>query len=82
MKLDSNKPISQISNNKGDKILLSDKIYKIKNEENEVNEVIIHSPGIKSENEAVPSSDQIINNNPDKKKDIQLKVDEKKILEL
>jgi len=79
MKLDPNKPISQISNNKGDKILLSDKIYTIKNEGNKV---IIHPPILKIENEAIKSSDPIIINNPDKKKDIQLKANENKILEL
>jgi len=79
MKLGPNKPISQISNNKGDKILLSDKIYTIKNEGNKV---IIHPPILKIENEAIKSSDPIIINNPDKKKDIQLKANENKILEL
>ena len=48
MKFDPNKPISQISDNKGDKILLSDKEYKVKNE---VNEVIIHQPKINIEDD-------------------------------
>ena len=78
MKFDLNKPISQISNNKGDKILLSDKEYKIKNE---VNEVIIHSQKIINENEDDKSSTRKITTPKNSQANNQLEKNEKIILE-
>ena len=78
MKFDPNKPISQISNNKGDKILLSDKEYKIKNE---VNEVIIHSQKIINENEDDKSSTRKITTPKNSQANNQLEKNEKIILE-